>query len=93
MSFSDHTANVTAVGFQKDRKWMYTGSEDGSVKIYDTRYSMVMLLPRYASVTLLLFRAPGYQRNYQMKSPVNTVVLHPNQVRIVYLCMLPLFWV
>jgi len=25
------------VGFQKDSKWMYTGSEDGSIKIFDIR--------------------------------------------------------
>jgi G protein beta subunit-like protein len=36
-SFDGHTGNVTAVGFQKDRKWMYTGSEDGTVKIWDFR--------------------------------------------------------
>jgi G protein beta subunit-like protein len=36
-SFDGHTGNVTAVGFQKERKWMYTGSEDGSVKIWDVR--------------------------------------------------------
>ncbi len=33
-SFDGHTGNVTAVGFQKDRKWMFTGSEDGSIKIW-----------------------------------------------------------
>jgi len=36
-SFDGHTANVTAIGFQKDQKWMYTGSEDGTVKIWDIR--------------------------------------------------------
>lgn len=25
------------MGFQKDSKWMYTGSEDGSIKIFDIR--------------------------------------------------------
>lgn len=24
-------------GFQKDGKWMYTGSEDGAIKIWDIR--------------------------------------------------------
>jgi len=43
---------------------MYTGSEDGSVKIYD-------------------MRAPGYQRDYQIKSPINTVALHPNQGELI----------
>eukprot|EP00742_Colponemidia_sp_Colp-10_P003715 GILJ01003954.1.p1 GENE.GILJ01003954.1~~GILJ01003954.1.p1 ORF type:complete len:308 (+),score=27.83 GILJ01003954.1:51-974(+) len=36
-SFDGHAGNVTSVGFQKDGKWMYTGSEDGTVKIWDLR--------------------------------------------------------
>lgn len=32
-SYDGHTNNVTAVGFQKDGKWFYTGSEDGTIKI------------------------------------------------------------
>eukprot|EP00937_MAST-01D_sp_MAST-1D-sp2_P004918 g4918.t1 len=38
-SYDGHTSNVTAVGFQKDQKWMYTGSEDGTIKIWDLRAS------------------------------------------------------
>ena len=38
-SFDGHSNNVTSLGFQKDRKWMYSGSEDGSVKIWDIRVS------------------------------------------------------
>lgn len=37
MSFEGHTANVTAVGFHRDRKWMFTGAEDLSVRIWDLR--------------------------------------------------------
>eukprot|EP00123_Amoebidium_parasiticum_P001387 comp12457_c0_seq1/m.7392 comp12457_c0_seq1/g.7392 ORF comp12457_c0_seq1/g.7392 comp12457_c0_seq1/m.7392 type:complete len:319 (-) comp12457_c0_seq1:84-1040(-) len=37
LNFSGHTANVTGLGFQSDYKWMYTGSEDGTVKIWDLR--------------------------------------------------------
>jgi len=38
-SFDGHTGNVTGLGFQKDGKWMYTGSEDGTIKIWDLRAS------------------------------------------------------
>ena len=61
ISYEGHTTNVTAVGFQKEGRWIYSCSEDGSVKIWD-------------------LRAPGCQRDYESKAPVNTVVLHPNQV-------------
>ena len=36
-SYDGHTSNVTSVGFQKDGNWMYTGSEDKTVKIWDIR--------------------------------------------------------
>lgn len=37
MSFDGHKNNVTAVGFQCDGRWMFTGSEDGTVKLWDVR--------------------------------------------------------
>ena len=61
-SFDGHTNNVTAVGFERDGRWMYSGSEDGTVKIWD-------------------LRASGFQREYESRGAVNSVVLHPNQVR------------
>ncbi|KAG9134981.1 hypothetical protein Leryth_001260 [Lithospermum erythrorhizon] len=64
MSYDSHTSNVMAVGFQRDGKWMYSGSEDGTVKIWD-------------------LRAPGYQREYESRAAVNTVVLHPNQTELI----------
>lgn len=36
-SFDGHTGNVTAVQFQAAGRWIVTGSEDGSIKIWDVR--------------------------------------------------------
>ena len=30
ISYDGHAGNVTSLGFQKDGKWMYSGSEDGT---------------------------------------------------------------
>eukprot|EP01094_Clydonella_sp_ATCC50884_P014112 TRINITY_DN2447_c0_g1_i1.p1 TRINITY_DN2447_c0_g1~~TRINITY_DN2447_c0_g1_i1.p1 ORF type:complete len:334 (-),score=84.66 TRINITY_DN2447_c0_g1_i1:162-1085(-) len=37
MSFDGHSGNVTGIGFQEDGKWMYSCSEDSSIKIWDLR--------------------------------------------------------
>jgi G protein beta subunit-like protein len=37
VSFDGHTGNVTAVGFGKESKLMYSASEDGTVKLWDLR--------------------------------------------------------
>ncbi|RHY02316.1 hypothetical protein DYB36_010698 [Aphanomyces astaci] len=36
-SYDGHSGNVTSIGFQKHGKWMFSGSEDGSIKIWDLR--------------------------------------------------------
>ena len=37
ISFEGHTSNVTGLGFQKDTQWLYSCSEDGTVRIWDLR--------------------------------------------------------
>ena len=64
LTFEGHTGNVTGVAFHCEGKWMVTSSEDGTVKIWETRSGSI-------------------QRNYNHESPVNDVVIHPNQGEII----------
>lgn len=64
LTFDGHTGNVTGVAFHCEGKWMVTSSEDGTVKIWETRSGSI-------------------QRNYNHGSPVNDVVIHPNQGEII----------
>jgi len=41
LTFEGHTNNVTGVAFHCEGKWMVTSSEDGTVKIWDTRSGSV----------------------------------------------------
>lgn len=59
-----HTKGITGVQFHCEGKWIVTSSEDGTVKIWDTKTGKV-------------------QRNYDHNSPVNDVVIHPNQGELI----------
>ena len=37
LSYTGHTNNVTALGYQKEGKWLFSASEDKTVKIWDVR--------------------------------------------------------
>ena len=37
LNFEGHTGNITGVAFHCEGKWMVTSSEDGTVKIWETR--------------------------------------------------------
>ncbi|KAI9749156.1 MAG: TOR complex subunit lst8, partial [Lichina confinis] len=41
LAFEGHTGNVTGVGWHCEGKWLVTSSEDGTVKIWDTRTATV----------------------------------------------------
>ncbi|MCJ1443724.1 MAG: TOR complex subunit lst8 [Stictis urceolatum] len=64
LTFKGHTGNITGVAFHIESKWMVTSSEDGTLKIWDTRAGTI-------------------QRNYNHHSPVNDVVIHPNQGELI----------
>lgn len=38
INYEGVSKNVTGVGFQEEGKWMYTGGEDCSARIWDLRY-------------------------------------------------------
>jgi len=37
LTLEGHTSNVTSLGFHKDGRYLYSGSEDGTIKIWDLR--------------------------------------------------------
>jgi len=71
--------NVMDVGFQDEARWMYTGGEDGTAKIWDLRMRNLNCSRAYAT-------GPQHQPTNTVTSgsannlsPVNSVKLHPNQ--------------
>ena len=40
INYDGISKNVTAVGFHAEGKWMYTGGEDNSARIWDLRYDV-----------------------------------------------------
>lgn len=37
LTLEGHTGNVTSLGFQRDGRYLYSGSEDGTIKLWDLR--------------------------------------------------------
>ncbi|KAI7860611.1 WD40-repeat-containing domain protein [Circinella umbellata] len=66
--FGDHTGNITATGFHGEGRWMFTASEDGHLKIWDTRSGR---------------NPPVLTRNFGNGAPINDAVMHANQGELV----------
>jgi G protein beta subunit-like protein len=72
--------NVMSVGFQEEARWMYTGGEDGTAKIWDLRMRNLNCSRVYATgQQQSVGGAPPTSGNANNLSPVNSLRLHPNQ--------------
>lgn len=48
--------NVTSVSFHSEGKWLVTGSEDGTIKIWDLRYVFFIISISLISIEGFLLR-------------------------------------
>lgn len=67
--YTGHKGNVTAVGFAVDARWLYTGSEDGTMRVWDSRV---------AECQLCFENEGAFER-----PAIHGVDLHPNQVELI----------
>ncbi|PPQ99121.1 hypothetical protein CVT26_014371 [Gymnopilus dilepis] len=65
--FDGHTNNVTSIGFNSEGKWLVSGSEDGTIKIWDLRRNP----------------SNSVHRTYENGTSVNDVIIHPNQGELI----------
>ena len=86
VNYGGISKNVMTVGFQEDGRWMYSGGEDCSARIWDLKMRNLacqriyqvrvwneMEIKTFHNVFLLL----------QANQPVNCVCLHPNQQELI----------
>lgn len=71
-SYEGHTNNVTDIGFEASNRWLYTGSEDGTIRVWDNRAQKCQLCYENAGSNGIFAR-----------TAINSVDLHPNQVELV----------
>ncbi|GMT01582.1 hypothetical protein PENTCL1PPCAC_23756 [Pristionchus entomophagus] len=68
LAFEQISKNVTAVGFQSEGRWMFTGGEDETCRIFDMRGATQLVCQRMCTIN----------------SSVQSVVLHPNQCELFF---------
>uniref|UniRef100_H3GAF7 Protein LST8 homolog n=1 Tax=Phytophthora ramorum TaxID=164328 RepID=H3GAF7_PHYRM len=87
-SYDGHASNVTSLGFQRHGKWMYSCSDDGTIKIWDLRapgcqrsynagvpLNSVVLHPNQAE--LLVGDQNGFVRVYDLTANAMVTKLEP----------------
>ncbi|XP_073755763.1 target of rapamycin complex subunit LST8 isoform X2 [Callorhinus ursinus] len=86
ISYDGVNKNIASVGFHEDGRWMYTGGEDCTARIWDLRGKSVWgrqqrpverMCPSQRSRNLQC------QRIFQVNAPINCVCLHPNQAELI----------
>lgn len=83
MTLTGHTANVTSLAWHAEAKWLVSGSEDGTVKIWDVRCASCPLGPSTRIADRFWSRTASPQRNYAHLAPVNDIALHSNQGELI----------
>ncbi len=86
VNYEGVTKNVMDVGFQDEARWMYTGGEDGTAKIWDLRMRNLNCSRYYTTGPQQnvggLPPHGGSSSNLNL-SPVNSLKLHPNQQELI----------
>lgn len=66
----EHKGNVTAISFHSEGKWLVTGSEDGTIKVWDLRSVSITVMSRLLSYHILQWKRTGQHiRNYEVGAP------------------------
>ncbi|XP_030758560.1 target of rapamycin complex subunit lst8 [Sitophilus oryzae] len=72
VNYEGTSKNVTCVGFNDDGRLMYSGGEDGRVRIWDLRSKNINCSNTFETL-------PGSGSSL---SPINCAALHPNQIEL-----------
>ncbi|KAI4462192.1 g beta-like protein gbl [Holotrichia oblita] len=68
----NNISNVTSIGFQEDGKWMYSGGEDGRVRIWDLRSTSLQCPKSFEGLApVTCVRLHPNQENYLLATKGN----------------------